>query len=113
MVMIIPETITVGGYVFEIQLLPGDCLGGNFGKIDWSDMTIKLNKDASESVQAETLLHEVLHSVEGVVDFKLDHNVLSALSNCLFGVLRNNNLDFSRPDPTPALTVSPSEDAHA
>jgi len=91
--MQIPDVIKIGGHFFEIQKVTskyidtaGTC--GNFYNL------IQININAAQSVQEESLLHEIIEAIDTANDFKLSHMIISTLAESLYQVLKDNKLNF-------------------
>ena len=56
----------------------------------------KVNKHERflEADQAETLMHEMCERINSELDLKLKHHQLTAISQNLFRLIRDNKLDF-------------------
>ena len=50
--------------------------------------------DFPESRRAEVFLHEIIEMIKYTLQADLDHKDLSAISEVLFAVIRDNDLDF-------------------
>lgn len=50
--------------------------------------TIRINKDMSPEMKEVTLIHEIIHCIDG----ELDHNLVEMISSCLHQVITENNL---------------------
>ena len=93
--MEIPKSIKIGGHDVEI-LLTDDVSMNKSGELrNWKNL-IKINNDGfSESVQAESLMHEILEAINENHQLELPHHVIMTLADQIFAIIRNNNLDFS------------------
>jgi hypothetical protein len=93
--MKIPKFIKIGGHRYKVNRVKGCGMGG----ADTGQKEIIVGPDGSfpESVLSETLLHEIIENIVVVYDMTLrdNHREITTLSEVLFGVLRDNNLDFS------------------
>lgn len=65
----------------------------------WSDF-ISLNEDPdlSEPVRAECLLHEIIEMINYKNELKLPHQSITIISEHIFGIIRDNGLDFREPN---------------
>lgn len=94
--MKIPKEIKIGGHVFSVSQVKAKELSDS-GDCDCWHHSIRINVDGTpESNQAETLLHEIIEAISRKNNLKLDHTVLTVLSESLFAVSRDNGLDFSK-----------------
>lgn len=98
--MFIPEKLKVMGHEYEVLSKPdlyieegtsGQCCPGN--------LKIHLATGTKESKLAETFLHEIFEALKYHLQTELNHDDLSALSEGLFCVIRDNNLNFNK-EPT-------------
>jgi len=89
----IPDRLSVLGVESAIVL-------GTLDELDaagtWraSDGRLCLATDRPETQVAETFLHEIIESLNYALELELKHPQIQALSSGLFGVMRNNRLDF-------------------
>ena len=93
--MKIPEKIKFGGHNIPIKLVMADEIKGSGEYDSWYE-AIKVNRDGTpEAKQAETLLHEIIEVINAKFNLEISHTALTGISEMLFSVLRNNDLDFS------------------
>ena len=94
--MRIPESIKIGGHEYKVNRVEGTGMGG----ADYGQKIIIIGPDGSfpESTLSETVLHEIIELIANNYDLDLrkDHKELTTLSEVLFGVIRDNNLDFRK-----------------
>ena len=57
----IPKTINIGPHTFKVELRKMDEHYGNF---DMGKLQISIEKDIPQSLQEETLIHEILHGIQ-------------------------------------------------
>ena len=57
-------------------------------------LEIKLSPQVPESRQAEAFMHEIFEMIKYTLNIELEHSDLSAVSEILFAVIRDNKLDF-------------------
>ena len=95
--MIIPKSIMIGGHKVEIKLENRRELE-KLGDFDiWFDL-IRINNDGlSEDRQAETFLHEIFEAITTFYNIEIEHQSLTTISEVLFSIIRQNNLDFRTP----------------
>ena len=98
--MKIPEKLKIMGheYVvsFDSKLFMNENVGG--GKACGNGLYIVLGGGMPESREAEVFLHEIIEQVKYCLQVEISHEDLSALSEGLFAVLRDNGLSFSNKD---------------
>ena len=96
----IPKKIKVGGHEYSVLFVNNDTRFAKSGDVCPYTKTIKINNGdlAPESQIAETLFHELIEIVDSSCELKLDHSAISILSEQLFAIIRNNNLDFRKKD---------------
>lgn len=97
--MEIPKHLKILGKIVTVKKVHSteiDCAG------DWDDSwyCIRL-KDLDDPLYPkdkveEALLHEVFEALNSFCDLEVDHKTLSILSEGLYQVMRDNNLDFRR-----------------
>ena len=104
--MKIPERLKIGGHWYEVKypyhFLERD---GMVGQQDWHLKEIRIGdtdgcgNQAAESRIAVTLIHEILHACDYITGHRMfeekeGENKLEGLSEVLFQVLRDNDLNF-------------------
>lgn len=94
--MKIPESIKIGGHNVTIHLTPDSTQRAARGFADVHDMTITINSGRPEDIQAETFMHEIFEHINECNNIKMDHTIMSVLSEALFAVIRNNGLRFDQ-----------------
>lgn len=95
--MNIPKKLTIGGHEYDIEVLNGGTRFTKYGDHSAWDNQIRINTDGTpESVQAEALFHELIEAINNRNELDLKHNVICSLSEGLFAIIRNNNLDFRK-----------------
>lgn len=93
--MKIPKSVMVGGHRIRIKIRTSKDVNGPGDYNDYHGLIrIRGEFDIPESSQAETLLHEIIECIRAKNNLELDHTVLTVISESLFAVIRNNNLDF-------------------
>lgn len=84
------------GHEYSVELDPhifrNENNGG--GKGCANDLKIVVGGNMHESNQAEIFMHEIIEQVCYRLQLKIDHDDLSALSEGLFQVIRDNKLRF-------------------
>lgn len=93
--MNIPSSVKVGGHRIHVKKVSPSEINGpgeysNFYRL----IRLEDDPDIPESAQAEVFMHELLECVKVLNNLQLDHTVLTVLSEGLFSIIRNNNLDF-------------------
>lgn len=95
-IMDIPRKLKILGHTYDINfdanMFRNEDTGG--GKACANGLYITLADDSPESRQAEIFLHEIIEQLNFFLQLNLKHDVLSALSEGLFSVIRNNKLNF-------------------
>lgn len=92
--MNIPKEIIICGHKIKIEKIncKDDSGLGNFH--NWYSRIRIQVEDTTEDMQAEILLHEILEAIKSKFDLKIEHNELVVFSEVLFGIIRENKLDF-------------------
>ena len=95
--MIIPNKLKFGGHSIPIE---GHGKKQN-EKQGYYDMThdfisIVNDMDLSESIIAEIFMHEIIEMINHRYGLELQHKTIIILSETLFSVMRDNNLDFGQ-----------------
>ncbi len=93
--MKMPKKIIIAGQDVSISLVQGGNRFIHAGDFCCMDNTIRINADGTvEAVRAESLLHEIIESINMNNELKLEHHVICTLSSQIFAIIRNNKLDF-------------------
>ena len=64
--MKVPTTVQVGGHVYQIRLDPTLTDDHDSGQVNYRTQVIRIHPGRSQSEMRETLVHEILHVVNGV-----------------------------------------------
>ena len=93
--MKIPDKIKLGGHSINIEFADTRHID-NAGSFNSYHNLIRLEKeeDKPEDNIAECLLHEICEAIKSKNNLTIDHTYLTVLSECLFQVLRDNELNF-------------------
>ena len=98
--MNIPDKIRIMGHEYSVtlddKLFARESVG--CAKACANSLEITLASNVPESRQAEGFLHEIIEMLKYTLQVKINHNDLSALSEGLFSVIRDNKLDFIKDD---------------
>uniref|UniRef100_A0A6M3J1P9 Uncharacterized protein n=1 Tax=viral metagenome TaxID=1070528 RepID=A0A6M3J1P9_9ZZZZ len=96
--MEIPEKIKLGGHEIQIRFETTKTVGGA-GEYNHYHQLIRLRKepDTPEDAEAEAFLHEIFEAIKLFNNIELPHVSLTVLSEALFQVIRDNDLDFRKP----------------
>lgn len=94
--MKIPDKIKLGAHNITIQKVPMSEIE-NGGLFDSLNYNIRLRNDINEpeSKRSECFLHEIIESIRYIHNMEINHKEVTTLSECLFQVIRDNNLIFS------------------
>lgn len=93
--MNIPDKIKILGHGYDVRINQESRLGnGASGCVCSNMLRINMDPTVPESRQAETFLHEIFEALKFHLELDLEHKDLTALSEGLFAVLRDNELSF-------------------
>lgn len=94
--MMIPNRLKILGHEYTIT---ADCepqLGsGTSGQCCPNLLKIKLDQSVPNSRREEAFLHEIIEALKYHLELEIEHPDLSALSEGIFAVIRDNGLNFS------------------
>lgn len=93
--MKIPHKILVGGHEFDVEMV-GELLDNSGICNTWKQYIAINSYNTKEDKQSETFLHEILEAIKSIYNVNIDHQSLTTISEALFGVIRQNNLDFRK-----------------
>ncbi len=93
--MKLPEKIRIGGVNYDIEYAPGLDDGSQllYGRLSYSDSTIKINTDCQKSQHMGiTLWHEILHGIAGHANLEIqdEEQVVDVLAKGIYQVLEDN-----------------------
>ena len=95
--MEIPTKVKICGHEYNVRfdknLFLTESVGGGKACANMLEITLA-DGDFPESRRAEVFLHEIIEMIKYTLQVDLDHKDLSAISEVLFAVIRDNNLDF-------------------
>ncbi|MEG1705057.1 MAG: hypothetical protein RR290_00590 [Clostridia bacterium] len=90
------EKIKIMATEYEIQEVEQiDKFKRLLGEIDYCDQTIKLDKNISQDLKNEVLLHEILHGILeklGYSDLNDDEQKVHSIASTMYLVLKENNI---------------------
>ena len=85
-----PAHIRILGKRFSVEY-GGDLKEDLVGECDTDGLKIRVKNDLPLETEQDTLLHEVLHAVDEMVDSKLKESQVKRLATGLLAVLKDNN----------------------
>ena len=65
------------------------------GQIEYEEQTIKVDKNISEDMKKETLIHEIIHGILeklGYTELNEDEQKVHSIASTMYLVLKENNL---------------------
>ncbi len=94
--MKIPNPTLIGGHKYTTAVICGDSRFTRPADVCTWTKNIRINTADGhpESAQAEAYLHELIEVIVHDNELKLNHYKISILSEQLFAIIRNNDLDF-------------------
>lgn len=94
--MRIPPFITIGGVEVPVRQVADEDIRGCLGEYDTSSGQIRLKKNQSDDLKAQTFMHEIAEAVANNNCLEISHDHLTVLVNGIFAAIRDNGLDFRR-----------------
>lgn len=85
----LPEIVRLGHKDIPVQYLTGGDVADLFGDSQEHPSSIRINSAYPQGVQAQTLLHEILHHVGWLLGLDWDEPVVRGLESLLLGLLRD------------------------
>src|SRR3990167_2559903 len=87
-----PKQLKIGGHIYKVKIEKESnvAVSSACGKTEREKGEIYIKSDLMETEQMATLLHEILHVING----ELSDSLVEALSQQLFQVLKDNDLQF-------------------
>ena len=92
--MNIPDKIKILGHEYAVIKEPHLYKKADFGTCCPNLLEIRIDSTFPESHQAHAFMHEVFEVIKWHINSDMSHELLSQLSEILFSIIRNNNLDF-------------------
>lgn len=89
--MEIPQELKIGGHRMRVELvdLPDDI----DGEYDNQELLISINRNLPQSMKESTLIHEIMHALNGTFDSEtFAHSLLDSMAEQLYQVLKDNQL---------------------
>lgn len=94
--MKIPKRIKIGCHWIRIKKVRSNEIQERGIYNSWYQL-IKLNCDDNiKSAIDEAFLHEIIEAIVKIYNLSIDHTHLTVLSEIVFTVIRNNQLDFRK-----------------
>lgn len=91
--MIIPDTVKIGAHTYRIVKRQMD---DSFGEYDDQTSIITIDNTKPQSLQEETLIHEVLHVIRQQLGVELqgedEEKVVQPLGHAIYQFLKDNKL---------------------
>jgi hypothetical protein len=81
--MKIPKTLKIGGLIYKIKI---ERLDDDHGKMSRVYQTIKVDSDLPEPERIVTLIHEVIHVMNG----QIKEDMVEALAHQAYQILKDN-----------------------
>jgi len=92
--MKIPKQIKVGGHIIKVERHKEN-ENDNLGFYTSFHEIVSVRDDLPIGSKAtEVFLHEILEVIKMKYDIKIDHKDLNIVSEILFAIMRENNLNF-------------------
>ena len=82
------KELKIGAQKYKILFVKGDDIEKDCGECNPATLQIKIRKDMPVSQVEETLLHEIVHAING----GLDETTVDAISCGLYQVFKDNNI---------------------
>lgn len=90
-----PEYVKIGGLkmkiIFDSRLASSD---DRFGECDHMRGRIVLDASQPDDHKELSLLHEIIEKINAENELDLEHRQITSLTNNLYQVLKDNELDF-------------------
>jgi hypothetical protein len=96
--MKIPKSILFNAYIvpiYEHSQSQNDAQG--FYDKRCNLISLNDDKDISEPAKAEVFMHELMEMINYRFSLDIPHKDITCLSEALFAVIRNNNIEFNQP----------------
>ena len=76
--------VNILGKKYKVELLDEATSGGNMGSANRSLQHINVNKNNAKEQQQDTLMHEILHIIDGELKLNLTEDTISRIAVGLF-----------------------------
>ena len=93
----IPSSVKVNGYTIRVECtdLVKDQGMDKVGYLLMAQSIIRIDRNISEQVQDQTLVHEIMEAIDSANDLGLNHTQTSVIAEAFYQVIKDNKLDFS------------------
>ena len=78
------------GHNFIVSYHPSSDLDGDMGDMIPADLSIRINAEQHDSVQASVLLHEIIEAINSLMRLNMRHHQIEMLEVGLIQVARDN-----------------------
>jgi hypothetical protein len=82
----LPKSLKIGPIRYRLKVVPEKEIEGDLGETFFKEKIIKINETLPEEVLQATLMHEILHGI----DYLMDHEIVEMLSNSLCLLFKEN-----------------------
>ena len=86
--------LKIAGHKVQVKWLTEKEIGTISGQCWQKHNIIKINNQLPESRQEEVLLHEILHFIHSNLGYEKDEQLVTALGEALYQVLKDNKINF-------------------
>ena len=86
--MSIPSSITVVGR--EYSIVVKEDLVGLYGQCDYDNLRIDIKSGQIPLLEADTLLHELIHSIDDAMQLKMSERQVHCTATGIIALLRDN-----------------------
>ena len=90
--MNIPDKIRIAGHTVDVKLVPEKDLPGLCGDFQTKHNLIRICSEGAKSNIEQTLLHEIVEYIDGIMQLGMEHRQIQALTEVLYQVFKDNEL---------------------
>ena len=85
-----PTEVDVIGKTYTVELVEDLAGADRFGECDEAKLRIRIEKGTALAQEQDTLLHEILHAIDGSMHTKLSERQVGAIASGILAVLKAN-----------------------
>lgn len=95
----LPEKVAILGLDYKVEVV--EVVDGQealWGKIDYENLSIRIDASLSDARKQQTLLHEILHGILEELGYRKlneDENAVQGIAAVLYCVLKSQTISFS------------------
>jgi len=92
----LPTTLKVNGHVLKVEYtdLVKDQGMDKVGYLLMAQSLIRIDRNVSEQIQEQTVVHEAMEAIDTMNDLGLNHTQISVIAEAFYQLIKDNKLEF-------------------